>query len=238
MLRPGRIGRFKLYGVSFGPPTAPKLISQGCLAADSIPVSGPTSHALLTALLHPNTLPQVPCSGTPRGDNVTFFRPPFELSSTAAPTGGFSGRAGGPRWLSVFEGNQKCAPDPLAESTLTPNDFFWHVSGSFSKGFRGVPATKPGFFCAYLQSGGRFAGIPDGRMGLTWSAPYYAGDALSITGQGTVSPARAPPTRSRGSPRFRRCCELRTFTACAGTAQGEFPAAAGVSNTTVQGASH
>ena len=236
VIRPGRIGRFKLYGVSVGPPTKTKLIAQGCLAADSIPAPGPTSHVLLNTLLHPKALPQVPCSGTPRGDNVTFFRPPFELSSTTAPIGGFSGQAGGPRWLSVFEGNQKCAPDPLAESVLTPNRVFWHVSGRFSKGFRGVPATKPGFFCAYLQSGGKYAGIPDGHMGLTWSAPYYAGDALSITGQGTVSPGQSVADTFEGIASVpEQLWSFDSFTPCAATAQGEFEPAAGVSHTAVSG---
>ena len=236
VIRPGETGRFKLYGISLGPPTHPVSLLQGCIAADALPVAGATSPILLDALLHPNVLPQVPCSGTPRGDSVTFFRPPSELSATAAPTGGFTGHTGGPRWLSVFQANQTCAPDPLAEARRTQSHIFWHVNGNFSKGFRGVPATKPGFFCAYLQSGGKFAGIPDGRMGLTWSAPYYAGDVLSITGQGTVSPGQSVADTFEGVASVpEELWSFDSFTPCAGTAQGEFPTAAGVSHTTVHG---
>ena len=236
LIRPGRVGRFKLYGVSVGPPTNPVLLAQGCIAADALPIAGPTSRVVLEALLHPSVLPQVPCSGTPRGDNVTFFRPPVELSPTVAPVGGFSGHAGGPRWLSVFQANRPCAPDPLAEAGVTPSHVFWHVSGNFRKGFRGVPATKPGFFCAYLQSGGTFAGIPSGLVGLTWSVPFYAGDTLSITGQSTVPPGQKVTDTFEGvASVHEELWSFDSFTPCAGTAQGESATAAGVSHAPVFG---
>jgi hypothetical protein len=238
VIHPGRVGRFKLYGVSVGPPSTPALLDQGCIAADAIPAAGGTSSVLLGALLHPRNgvLPVVPCSGVPRGDNVTFFRPPFELSATDVPTGGFSGRAGGPRWLSVFQGNRPCAPDPLAESRLTPNHVFWHVNGQFSRGFRGVTATKPGFFCGYLQSGGTFAGIPDGRMGLTWSAPYYAGDNVAITGETTIGPGQKVNDVFTGfASAAEQLWSFDSFTPCANTAQGEYQPAAGVFNSPVKG---
>jgi hypothetical protein len=236
LIRPGEIGRFKVYGVSVGSLTTTVLLAHGCIAADAIPVAGGTSTALLDALLHPQTLPQVPCSGNPTGDNVTFFRPPFELSATQPAIGGFSGHAGGPRWLSVFQGRKPCAPDPLAEATGTPNHVFWHISGDFRKGFTTATDTKPGFFCAYLQSGGTFGRIPDGRLGLMWSAPYYAGDTIAISGQSTAAANQTAVDTFAGHASVReQFWSFDSFTPCAGTAQGEFPTAFGLSNSSVKG---
>jgi hypothetical protein len=239
VIHPGKVGRFKLYGVSVGPPSTTALLDQGCIAADAISPAGGTSTGLLTALLHPRAgvLPVVPCTGVPRGDNVTFFRPPIELLPTTTPTGGFAGHTSGPRWLSVFQATRPCAPDPLAEAQLTKLHIFWHLSGgSFSHGFRGLPPTKAGFFCGYLQSGGTFAGIPDGRIGLTWSVPFYVGDNVAISGETTVAAGSEVNDVFTG---FASAAEqlwiFDSFTPCANTAEGEYPPAADVFHTPENG---
>jgi hypothetical protein len=118
-VRSGEIGRYKLYGFNPGPNAVPQqvLLSEGCLAADFVQDSGATTLGLLHQLLRPRTLPRVPCSGTPRGDNATFYEPGPELSSSTRLPGRFSGTAGGSRWLSVFQaGSGNCAPDALGDS--------------------------------------------------------------------------------------------------------------------------
>jgi len=246
LVRPGQIGRFKLYGVSIGPPTQPALLAQGCLPADIIALAGGTTSGVLNALLHPKTLPRVSCSASanPRGDNVTFFRPPFELSATQHFTGEFKGFANGSRWLTAWEGHQtNCGPDPLAEARRGFQHVIWPVHGKFDVVFNTALVSRAGFFCAYLQNGGTFDGLPDGRVGITWSVPYYAGDTVTIGGptsaavgstiQNTFSGQASAPT-GRGLPPE----ELWVFDStspCAATAGAEFGPSFGLSNTAVNG---
>lgn len=239
-VRSGEIGRYKLYGFNPGPNAVPQqvLLSEGCLAADFVQDSGATTLGLLHQLLRPATLPRVPCSGTPRGDNVTFYEPGPELSPTTRLPGHFSGRAGGSRWLSVFQaGSGNCALDALGEATRTSNHLLWHISGGeFRRNFVSGLATRQGHFCAYLQTGGRYHGIPDGRVGIRWSAPYFGGDTVSITGvttgvagqpvvdtfSGFASAKEIPWTFDSDSP-------------CAATAEAEYPPAVGVGHNAVNG---
>jgi len=237
LVRPGQIGRFKIYGVSVGPPTNTRLLAQGCIAADAIPTAGGTPSAVLNALLHPRSLPQVSCSGNPTGDSGTFFRPPLELSTHNA-TGQFTGHANGARWLSVFQGHPTCGPDALAEARRTANHVFWHVHGNFNVGFTTAPVSRAGFFCAYLQTGSTFGGIPDGKVSLMWNLPYYAGDTVAIGGPTSVTAGDTVDNTFAGHASAAE--ELWTFDAtapCRATAQAEYATQAsfGVGNTPENG---
>lgn len=228
LIRPGAIGRFKIYGVSVGRPTRTVLLTQGCIAADAIPVAGGTSSRLLSALLHPRTLPQVPCqAGVPR-DVAKSFDSPFELSTTASTQGTVSGRASGSRWLTIFQVHQRCAPNPLAESMKTSNHAFSvaHVSGGFTVHFVISPDTRPGFFCVYLQTGGKFANVPDGRVTLTGAVPYWAGDIVGISGPSTgAANTSVPDTFAGNASVLEELYVYTSFISCLSTAQAEYPRA-------------
>jgi len=239
LVRPGQIGRFKLYGVTVGPPTDTTLLAQGCLPADIVQFAGGTTAGVLNALLNPKTLPTIPCSASanPRGDNVTFFRPPFELSATQQFTGEFKGFANGSRWLTVWEGHQThCGPDPFSEARLGFQHVTWHVHGNFDVAFRTARVSRAGFFCAYLQNGGTFGQLPDGRIGITWSAPYFAGDTISITGPTSAAAgATIENTFAGHASAPEQLWVFDSTTPCASTAEAEYGPSFGLSNTPVNG---
>jgi hypothetical protein len=239
-VRSGEIGRYKLYGFNPGLNAVPQqvLLSEGCLAADFVQDSGPTSLGLLGQLLHPRTLPRVPCSGTPRGDSATFYEPGPELSPSTRLPGHFSGSAGGSRWLSVFQaGSGNCARDPLGEARRTSNHLFWHITGGkFRRNFVSGLVKRPGNFCAYLQTGGRYRGIPDGRVGIRWSAPYFGGDTVSITGVTTgVAGQPVVDTFSGFASAKETLWTFDSASPCAATAEAEYPPAVGVGDNAVNG---
>ncbi|MBV9820148.1 MAG: hypothetical protein JOZ07_17595 [Solirubrobacterales bacterium] len=236
VVRPGAIGRFKLYGVRVGPPTVPVPLTQGCLPADLIPTEGPTPAVVLNALLEPKVLPRLPCSGTVNGDRAVLYTP-YELSPAApTPVGKFTGHANGSRYISVFQVTNGCSHDALAESYRTHNFIVWHVRGDFTKYFSTAPATKPGFFCGYLQSGGHFGKIPDGRVGLAFDLRYYAGDAVSVSPASGTSGSPVTDVITGNASTSETLWYFDSYSACAPTAQQEYPNAVGLGHSPVSGA--
>jgi hypothetical protein len=177
IVRRGEIGRFKEFGIALNP-VRPVVRAQGCLGADT----GLTNENLLSG----QALPLVPCTADNPTDTTTHVDTPIELSKTVQQHGKVSGNAKGSRWLSVFKVHAACGLDAQATSRIRGESHaIWHVRGQFSKGFTTGLDTKPGHFCAYLQTGGRWKGIPDGRISQRGDFPFLAGDSISITGAST-----------------------------------------------------
>lgn len=234
--QPGQIGRFKLYRVNVN--TANLILeAEGCVPADVVPK--------FEDLKQVRTVPKVPCQSTVGLRDRLSLSSPLELSPTSGVAGTISGFTSGARWLSIFQTNGVCAPDAQAEAARTPNHVFWQVIGNFSVTFTSAPATAPGFFCVYLQTGGTYnvrtggrnVAVPDGRLTVTGNAAFSAGDTITIT---------APPSATAGQPAATTIAgtsslaeQLYVFAAygpCAASAQAEYPLAVGYFTQAVRGA--
>lgn len=216
---PGHIGRIqgsklKITATSLGTQT----FGNACLGADT--------GTDLTKF--GGTLPFVPCTTrTPRDPGVALAFP-AELSSSQRETGAIVGRTSGPRWLSVFQVHGPCLADAQLDAQAYGRQVMYHVNGKFAKRFTTGIATKPGLFCAYLQTGGRYRKVPDGQLTLVGEVPFYAGDFIQISVPGTVAAGQVIATTYQGfaSSSF----ELYTFHSyepCAADAQDEAPQAFG-----------
>ena len=221
---PGRIGRYKVLGVNVQR-EFPVLRGQGCLAADA-PIAN-------SDFLNHHSLPTVPCSGRiPAGDHVGFSSP-LELASNRLET--VSGHASGTRWLSVFLSRSKCSRDALAQAQHSVAGKFWFVGGNFQESFTATDSA-PGFFCIYLQTGGRFHKVPDGRLSVSGSIAYLAGDKLQISGPSSVAPGGQVLDTFTGSASIaEELYDFVSYAPCAATAQAEFQQAVGVYETPVSG---
>jgi hypothetical protein len=227
---PGKIGRYQVLGVHVVKAGAGVIIhiphlGHGCLAADA-PLSN-------SDFLSRRALPTVPCSArVPSGDHVTLNHP-LELASNHVET--VSGHAAGARWLSVFLSHSKCASDAQAEAARSTTRRFWFVGGNFSEPFAATD-TAPGFFCIYLQTGGRFHGVPDGRVSVSGGIPYLAGDSLQISGPSSVAPGGTAQDTFTGSASIaEEFYDFISYAPCAATAQAEFQQAVGLFEAPVQG---
>jgi hypothetical protein len=232
--RPGEIGRYKQLGVSFFPSPRPFLVSSGCLAADALLGN--------TALLHPHGLPVVPCKQSVPFDSTKnfVFSAPAELSPTTAQDASISGSVSGKRWLALYKDHSKCGADSQAEvgSHRAPG-LVWHLKrGHFDVGFKSGTDTTPGYYCVYVQTGGKWHGAPDGRVTITGVFRYYAGDTLSITGANSVAaPGDTVTNTFAGNASTSET--LWTFDAyqpCATTPLAEYTPAIGFGDTPVSGA--
>lgn len=216
VIRPGHIGRYVVYGVRFGVTARTPVLAQGCLAADT----GLTNEALLRN----QPLPTVPCGARVLSDSFTFNHP-TELSPGALAS--VTGRVSGSRQLSVFLSHQRCAADPQAEVARSTGHAYFSVRGSFRDSVTST-TTRPGVFCVYLQTGGRYGGIPDGRLTAFGSFPFLAGDTVSISAPTTATVDQAVPVIFSGNASAAE--ELYVFTAygpCASSAQAEVQQSAG-----------
>lgn len=221
---PGEIGRYKVVGVNVAE-QAPVLRGQGCLAADA-PIAN-------SDFLNHRLLPAVPCSArVPKGDHVGFSSP-LELAPNHAET--VSGHASGARWLSVYQSHSKCAVNAEAEAPHAVSHGFWFVGGNFRESFVATDSS-PGFFCIYLQTGGRFHKVPDGRVSVSGSIVYLAGDKLQISGPSSVAPGGQALDTFTGSASIpEELYDFVSYAPCAATAQAEYQQAAGVYEVAVQG---
>jgi hypothetical protein len=87
-----------------------------------------------------------------------------------------------------------------------------------------------------VQDGGRFRGVPDGRISLLWSHPFFAGDAVSISGPTTASVnSRVASTFSGNASTGEELYDFASFTPCASTAQAEFKNYSGIYEVPVRG---
>jgi hypothetical protein len=230
------IGRFRLYGVSLHPAEL-KLLKQGCLAAGTISIgNGETSAALLGDLLKPKSLPEVPCSAhTPTTDNLRLSAP-LELSTSTATTGRVAGRVSGDRWLTVFQSHHGCAPDPLDETLTGFNPQVFAVHGTFDQSFSAGTDTRPGVYCAYLQIGGRFNGIPTGRVTTTWESSYLGGDSFSLAAPAQVLGGQAVQATASGvAASTEQVWMFASDAPCATTAQAEATEQLGSTSQVVKG---
>jgi hypothetical protein len=224
LTRPGEIGRYKVFGLKLGLVPRPVVLAQGCLAADA-PLTNDD-------FLEAKTLPVVPCTAkVPKGDQISLDSP-YELSASAQET--ITGRASGARWLSLFLTHESCAPDAQAEAPRSVGHAFWFVGGDFSESFTST-STSPGYFCVYLETGGRFDGIPDGReTAAILDDSFLAGDTLSITGPSTAEPDQEVEVTFSGNASVaEELYEFVGYVPCASTAQKEFSQASGGAETPV-----
>lgn len=184
---PDQVGRFTVLGVQVNP-ASPKVRRQGCVGAD-VPL---TNDNFLAYLNGAKTVPTVPCHQTVTTDPLPILSPtpPFEVSSTSPTSFEISGSASGSEWLAMFEGHQPCKLNSQATASVEPTAprLFTQVSGQFTKVFRTAPDTSPGYLCFYLQTGGTFNGIPDGRVTMADQVVYIAGDTVNISFLSTCQP--------------------------------------------------
>jgi hypothetical protein len=220
----GEIGRFKVYGLTLRQTVAPVRLAEGCIPADL--------QLSFAQLRDYKTMPKVPCQEQlPVGDSIQLGAP-VELSATSGSPVSISGHAGEPEWLTVFQApldsKSPCAVNALSEALRTPNFISARVSGNFSGKFSAATASKPGYLCAYLQTGGRIkvttgGVLPDGRVSATTDWFFLAGDVVNISG----------PTTATAGPMFTETFsgiaqvpeQLYVFapnSPCATTAQAEY----------------
>jgi hypothetical protein len=228
IVRRGEIGRFKEFGIALNP-VRPVVRAKGCLGADT----GLTNETLLSG----GPLPLVPCSAPNPIDTTTHVDTPLELSKTVQQRGSVTGNARGTRWLTVFKVHAACGLDAQATSQIRGESHaIWHVRGKFSEGFSTGLDTRSGHFCAYLQTGGRWKGIPDGRISQRGDFPFLAGDTISITGATTGVVGQPVADTFSGFASTKEY--LWTFDSpspCLATAQLEYAPSIGVGVTEVSG---
>jgi hypothetical protein len=227
VVTPGEIGRFKEYGVKVVHGSAvPYVRAAGCLAADA-PVSNDTF------LVH-QALPTVPCSQKLSKSDHVSFNSPLELAANRPET--VSGTTTGTRWLSVFLSHSACARDALGEAPRAIAHGFWFVGGNFSETFTSTD-TRVGNFCVYLQAGGRYKGVPDGRVTVSGAVPYLAGDSIHISGPTSTTPGgTTDDTFSGNASTAEEFYDFISNAPCASTAQSEYQQAIGYYEAPVQGA--
>jgi hypothetical protein len=226
----GEIGRFQVDGIATDP-ARPVARRRGCLGADT----GVTGHELVDG----GPLPLVACRAAGPRDGNTRFSAPSELSPTTSQSGTVSGRTHGGRWLTVLEVHSACAATAQATARIQGATITqWHVHGPFRKTFSTGTAQTPGFFCVYLQNGGRWHRVPDGRISQRGSIPFFAGDRVSISAApSTPVPAGQPVTNTFSG--FASAGEtLWTFDSdspCATTAQAQYGTSIGFGEDSVKG---
>jgi hypothetical protein len=222
---PDEIGRYKVYALDTrSSPPVPVVLKEGCTPAN-LQISNDQAFDY-------KSLPTVPCTAqVARGDHIKLSSP-LELSSTKSLHASVSGHSTGPQWLAVFEASSPgCGVNALAESLRTTRVFQVHVpDGRFRVNFRTPPASRPGHFCAYLQTGGRTrvtalhgALLADGRLSATTASYFVAGDALTITSATAATQGQHLPVTLSGVTHLRT--ELYYFapdSPCAGTAEAEY----------------
>jgi hypothetical protein len=228
IVRRGEIGRFKEFGIKLNP-VRPFVRAEGCLGADT----GLTNEDLLSG----GALPLVPCTAANPTDATTHVNTPVELSKTVQQHATVTGNAKGSRWLSVFKVHAACGANAQATSHIRGQSHaLWHVHGRFSEGFTTGLDTRAGNFCAYLQTGGRWKGIPDGRISQKGVFPFLAGDSVAITGASTAVAGQSVNDTFSGFASTKEY--LWTFdapTPCAATAQAEYAPSVGVGANPVSG---
>jgi hypothetical protein len=226
LIRGHGIGRFRVYAVTFNP-LGLQLVTQGCLASDTVSLgNGKTSQALLNDLLRPASLPQVPCAAkVPTGDHGTLYAP-LELSASSAQTGRLVGSVAGDRSLTIFRAHRACAPDPIAESVRALGDSMqvFSVRGHFTQRFAAGTDSEPGYYCIYLQTAGKFRGIPTGRVTAMRQQRYLGGDSLTLTAPSFVIGGQpAQPSVAGTTAVKERVWLFASHAACAPTAEAEYP---------------
>ncbi len=228
VVSPDHIGRFRVYGLNTNPAHPhPVELATGCTPANL----NLSSNVVLFGL---QELPTVPCK-QPVPPGSLSINTPIELSGTTRLQASITGHAGGTQWLIIFQTNKiyapghPCGPDALAEELRAgKNSLSGQVRGAFDIGFQTGAQTKPGYFCAYLQVGGRVtvadgAKLPSGRVSATAVRPFYAGDSMSISGATSASPGQQVSETVSGTASIRAV--LYVFapnSPCAGSAQAEF----------------
>ncbi|MGI8714959.1 MAG: hypothetical protein ACR2NR_17620 [Solirubrobacteraceae bacterium] len=228
IVRRGEIGRFKVYGVALNP-ARPFVRQAGCLGADT----GVTNDDLI----YGRALPLVGCTAATPRDGATSFNAPAELSKTVQGHGSVSGNAKGERWLSVFKVHAACGANAQATKRIHGvSGAVWKVRGRFRETFTTGLDTRAGHFCVYLQDGGRWHKVPDGRISQRGSIAFFGGDSVSITGAATGAAGQAVADTFGG---FASASEVLwtfdSYTPCAPTAEAEYPAAVGVGVNSVKG---
>ena len=219
------IGRFRLYRVRIHPKLDLVPTDQGCLAAGTVSLgNGRTSGSLLNDLLNPKSLPEVPCGAKIPKTDGGILHTPYELSSSTDQIGRVTGSASEKRWLSIFRAHRACAVNALAEVSRATSFQVFPVKGDFSQDFKSGTDTQPGFYCAYLQTGGRFHGVPTGRLTASWKQTFLAGDTVSIPGPSVAIGGQAIPTSVTGvTSTTEQLWEFVSHQPCAATAQEEYP---------------
>jgi hypothetical protein len=221
-IRGDGIGRFRSYGVSLHPPHL-VLVKQGCLAAGTISLgNGKTSTSLLSDLLNPKSLPQVPCSSHVPGADAGEISAPWEQSTSTPQTGQVTGKVSGRRWLTIFQSHRRCAANPLEESSSGFSPQVFAVHGSFHQNFSTGTDTRRGYFCAYLQIGGRFHNVPTGRVTAAAQRPYYGGDSFTLSAPPQVLGGQVLASTVTGVAAVtEQVWVFASNSACAPTAQAE-----------------
>lgn len=219
---PDKIGRFTVYGVQVNP-AKPKIRRQGCLGAD-VPVIHDNFLAYLGGA---KTIPTVPCNQTVTNDPLPSLSPPppFEVSSSGPTPFEISGSASGTEWLGMFEVHHDCEFNSQATAQLEPRAprLFTQVTGQFTKIFRTATHSTPGFLCFFLQRGGTFKGIPDGRVTMADQVAYLAGDTVGISGPTTTPPPQVTETYAgNASVAGEEFWTFPTPSPCQGSVQAEY----------------
>lgn len=226
----GAIGRFQIDGIATGP-ARPVARRKGCLGADT----QVTGHELVDG----GPLPLVACRAAGPRDGNTRFSAPSELSPTASQPGTISGRTHGGRWLTVLVVHSGCAATAQATARIPGATMTqWHVNGPFRRTFATGTARTPGFFCVYLQNGGRWHRVPDGRISQRGAIAFFAGDRVSISPPPSTPVSVGEPITNTFSGFASAGETLWTFDSyspCAATAQAQYGASIGFGEDPVKG---
>lgn len=200
--RPGWIGRFAMYRLQLHPSVKPVRVRADCLGAD----------VRLPNLFWNYPLPAVPCQARVPHDG------PLVLTGTPSSFT-ITGPASGTRWLTVFQGQARCRPDAWAQAATGEVHFTRQVQSPINVSFA-AHNTPPGNFCVYLQIGGTYRNLPDGRV--TWSGSLPR-DTVSISGPSST-PALSSVTDTfagNASVSGEYLWVLDAYSPCATTAQAE-----------------
>lgn len=217
--QPGEIGRYKLIGVHLSPPSLPfpYSIRQGCVAAD-VPLTE-------NYVYYGGRLPFVPCRQHVPYDAGGNLNAPSELSSTAGLNGSIAVSVSGARWFALFETTTTCRADAQAQYHTPGHYWLWHLGhrGHYNLSFQTYPSSGSGHFCVFAQIGGKFQGMPDGRVTLSGSIPFWVGDTVTITGPTTTTAGgTVTDTYSGHAATTEELWQFVSTTPCAATAEGEY----------------
>jgi hypothetical protein len=224
------IGRYRLYG--FDPATRSlQTLAQGCLAAWTPQFYAGFRPTQFTPAFLRQTLPVVPCQATvPTHDSLSLTPPP-ELFESSTGTFAISGFSSGPRWLTVSAG-AACNAVPLFTVSAggggsrggPANPRVSRVSGHFEYDFTFDTPARPdwGNFCAFLQTGGRYKEVPDGRLTARAAADWNDGDTAIINAPETLPVGQVLSFTVSGYHNSDAAAyEYFSFRPCASTAQAE-----------------
>lgn len=236
--KPGQVGMYRVFRpIDVNTAHAGlKLARQGCVGAD-IPASSISTsfHHLL------RNLPTIPCK-RPKGLALVFTAGLNELSTSMTSHALIYGQTAKPGWLSVLQTTtaSACRTDPLAYGQHLSSAgqwFIWHVKGQFEEGVR-IQATHPtGRFCIYMQTGGRYHGLPDGWLSQWTYNDYGTGDVL--TGPPTTAltaPGSTTVTLSGNAPRTETLESWDSLTPCSEYSEAAQAVSFGGSTMQVSGA--